>query len=186
LDVLEDLGLWLDLGFILLDPYSTLKELETNLEFLRHSQFIRISEPGHELISSLGALIALEDSPIHRHLAKKGILRGNDVGYQFQDPDIEAFYKGMSQWNRTISKKYFEFNNTYMFNYYAQQGHVSENFLDAHRLCMQIDIDFLIQLKDAIKNNGRTGIPIDSLVSQYKKRMESTIDAATGRMKEIT
>lgn len=178
MDILRERGLWLDLGFILLDPYTTLAELKTNLEFLRTSAFIEVAEPGHELISSLGPLIALEDSPIHRYLKARDVLSGTEVGYNFQDAEISFFYEGLRLWNQFIAPRYFEFNSQQMFVFYSKHGYVNESFLKAHRACLKIDIAFMWELLDAIEKHGRENVDIRPLVEQFAEQMFAVISGS--------
>lgn len=178
MDTIQKLGLWLDLGFILLDPYTTVVELRENLDFLNKSAFIDIAEPGHELISSLGPLIALEDSPIHRYLQAQGVLSGTDVGYNFQDKDIEFFYNGLRLWNKTVSSRYFDFTNKNMFIHYSKYGNINDKFLLSHRECLKIDILFMCSLLDEIENKGRENVVYNQLIDYYSEKMYSTIEGS--------
>lgn len=179
LKIIRETGLWLDMGFILLDPYTTMEELKINLQFLRDSPFVEISEPGHELISSLGPLIVLEDTPIHRYLSKQNILSGTDVGYNYQSDEITFFHKSLKAWNKMIASSYFSFNKKYLFDSYREHGIIPEDYIRRYKKCLRIDIECMCEILDALYKQPIPEIDIDSLLEKNKKRFMAIIQEET-------
>ena len=175
LQIIRETGLWLDMGFILLDPFTTLDELKVNLQFLRDSPFVDSSEPGHELISSLGPLIVLEDTPIHRYLSKQNILSGTDVGYNYQSDEITFFHKSLKTWNKMIADMYFGFNKKYLFDYYRVHGTIQEDYIRRYKMCLRIDIECMWEILECLYRQPIRQIQIESLLEKYKKRFQAVI-----------
>lgn len=175
LQIIRETGLWLDMGFILLDPYTTLDELKINLTFLRDSPFVDSSEPGHELISSLGPLIVLEDTPIHRYLSKQNILSGTDVGYNYQSDEITFFHRALKMWNKMIADAYFGFNKKYLFDYYREHGTIKEDYLRRYKKCLSIDIACMWEILECLYRQPLKEIRLESLLEEYKKRFMNVI-----------
>lgn len=176
LQIIQKTGIWLDMGFILLDPYTTLEELEVNLKFLRDSSFVEISEPGHELISSLGPLIVLEDTPIHRYLSRQNILSGTDVGYNYQSEEITCFHKALKLWNKKVSGTYFDFNNEQLFSYYADHGEIRDTYIRKYRQCLRIDIEFMWSIFELVRNQKTDETACNVLIDQYEKKFQAVIN----------
>lgn len=178
LETAEKLGLWLDMGFILLDPFTSMNELKLNLNFLRNSKFLKTAEPGHELISSLGPLIVLEDTPIERYLRNKDILSGSDVGYNFQCDGIAVFYKYLQMWNKLVAPAYFKFNQEKIFYYYEEHGTFDAECIQEYRKCLEIDIDCMIEIFTLIKENPVEN-EVDSVVleciDKYKEQFMNIV-----------
>lgn len=175
LQIIQKTGVWLDMGFILLDPYTTLKELEENLTFLRDSPFVEISEPGHELISSLGPLIVLEDTPIHRYLSRQNILSGTDVGYNYQSGEITRFHKALKLWNKAVAGDYFDFNKEQLFAYYGEHGEIRDSYLRKYKECLRIDIEYMWRVFELVQNEQTDENAWRVLIDTYAKKFRAVI-----------
>ncbi|MGH7450078.1 MAG: B12-binding domain-containing radical SAM protein [bacterium] len=92
LATLRELGLKYDMGFILMDAYTTYEELQQNLLYLiKHKKLIK--EQGSYL-SVTPSLIAYGGTPIYDRLVSERRLMGdffNGFYYQFADKDVRHF-----------------------------------------------------------------------------------------------
>jgi anaerobic magnesium-protoporphyrin IX monomethyl ester cyclase len=92
-EILKQVGLLFEFGFMLFDPSSTLKSLRENLKFLR-----AIIGDG-----SAGAvfcrMIPYDGTPIKDELERSGRLRGDicHPDYDFLDPKVTALYTSLSK-----------------------------------------------------------------------------------------
>jgi len=92
IEAVTELGLKMDVGFIMFDPYTTMEELEENMRFVREN---KLSVP----------MIRLQLFPGLRlvdRLREDGLLieRGLDLDYKFRNPRIAQAYKVM-HWSMT-------------------------------------------------------------------------------------
>jgi anaerobic magnesium-protoporphyrin IX monomethyl ester cyclase len=92
-EILKQVGLMFEFGFMLFDPSSTFESVGENVRFLR-----RIVGDG-----SAGAvfcrMLPYDGTPIKDDLERAGRLRGDvcNPGYDFLDPRIDAFYAELAR-----------------------------------------------------------------------------------------
>jgi anaerobic magnesium-protoporphyrin IX monomethyl ester cyclase len=87
-EILKQLRLVFDFGFMLLDPSSTFESILENVAFLR-----RIVGDGY-MAAEFCRMIPYDGTPIREQLAQQGRLRGDvsDPDYDFLDPRLTDFY----------------------------------------------------------------------------------------------
>jgi anaerobic magnesium-protoporphyrin IX monomethyl ester cyclase len=87
-EILKELGINFDFGFMMLDPSSTFGSIAENLAFLR-----TIVGDG-SAPAEFCRMIPYDGTPIKDQLAREGRLRGDVLSpdYDFLDPRLEVFY----------------------------------------------------------------------------------------------
>ncbi|MEZ6064080.1 MAG: radical SAM protein, partial [Planctomycetaceae bacterium] len=87
-DVLRDLGLSFDFGFMLLEPWSTIATVRNNIAFLRE-----FAGDGASVVNFCRTL-PYAGTPIAKRLLEEGrlTLRDFDADYSFLDPRLDVFY----------------------------------------------------------------------------------------------
>ena len=87
IEIVRELGLKMDVGFIMFDPYVTVEELEQNMRFIRE---LELSVPMIKLQLYPGI-------PIIEKIRQDGLLTesGLDLHYRFQNPGVAQAYKAM-------------------------------------------------------------------------------------------
>jgi len=90
-EVLRQLGLSFDFGFMLLEPWSTFTTLRNNISFLR-----RFAGDGAAVIGFV-RLLPYAGTAVHSRLVAEGRLSSHqlDADYRFMDPRLDAFYDWM-------------------------------------------------------------------------------------------
>jgi radical SAM superfamily enzyme YgiQ (UPF0313 family) len=90
--LLKSIGLTFEYGFMLLDPSSTFETVRDNLNFLR------IILADGCLPVTFCRMVPYDGTPIKDELVRTGRLRGGvcDPDYDFLDPRLEEFYKGLT------------------------------------------------------------------------------------------
>ncbi|HMG72228.1 MAG TPA: radical SAM protein [Pyrinomonadaceae bacterium] len=90
--LLKSIGLTFEYGFMLLDPSSTFETVRENLNFLR------IILADGCLPVTFCRMVPYDGTPIKDELVRTGRLRGGvcDPDYDFLDPRLEEFYKGLT------------------------------------------------------------------------------------------
>jgi radical SAM superfamily enzyme YgiQ (UPF0313 family) len=92
LATLRDLNLMYDVGFILIDPYTTYDELRQNLLYLREQH--RLIKRRGSYLSVTTSLMAFSGTPIYDRLVRERRLFGdylNGYYYHIADPDVRRF-----------------------------------------------------------------------------------------------
>lgn len=92
-EILKQLGINFDFGFMMLDPSSTFASVRENVAFLR-----RIVGDG-SAAAEFCRMIPYDGTPIKDELALSGRLRGDVLSpdYDFLDPRLEAFYQQVNE-----------------------------------------------------------------------------------------
>jgi anaerobic magnesium-protoporphyrin IX monomethyl ester cyclase len=90
-EILRSLGLSFDFGFMLLEPYSTLATVRSNIDFLR-----RFVGDGWA-VAGFCRTLPYAGTPLKRQLESEGRLSGSpfEPDYTFLDPKLDRFYDWM-------------------------------------------------------------------------------------------
>jgi anaerobic magnesium-protoporphyrin IX monomethyl ester cyclase len=92
-EILKELGIHFDFGFMMLDPSSTFESIFENVAFLR-----RIVGDG-SAAAEFCRMIPYDGTPIKDELAREGRLRGDvcNPDYDFLDPRLELFFEQVNE-----------------------------------------------------------------------------------------
>jgi radical SAM superfamily enzyme YgiQ (UPF0313 family) len=93
IEIVRRIGLNLRTGFILLDPYSTVPELQENMQFIKE---MRLEDEAKKAPAPFVTKLELHRGvPLVEKLREDGLLRekGVDVDYVFKDPQIRLMAK---------------------------------------------------------------------------------------------
>jgi anaerobic magnesium-protoporphyrin IX monomethyl ester cyclase len=92
-EILKELGINFDFGFMMLDPSSTFESILENVAFLR-----RIVGDG-SAAAEFCRMIPYDGTPIKEELARAGRLRGDVLNpdYDFLDPRLETFFAEITE-----------------------------------------------------------------------------------------
>jgi radical SAM superfamily enzyme YgiQ (UPF0313 family) len=92
-EILKELGIHFDFGFMMLDPSSTFESIFENVAFLR-----RIVGDG-SAAAEFCRMIPYDGTPIKDELAQQGRLRGDvcNPDYDFLDPRLELFFTQVNE-----------------------------------------------------------------------------------------
>jgi radical SAM superfamily enzyme YgiQ (UPF0313 family) len=90
-EILKELGLTFQYGFMLFEPSTTFESVRENMKFLR-----KIVGDG-STSAGFARMIPYDGTPIKDELARQGRLRGDVVSpdYDFLDPKVTNFYQGL-------------------------------------------------------------------------------------------
>ncbi len=103
LQILHSEGVYIQMGLIMFDPYTTLSELKENLRVLR-----ALSWPVTKGIFS--EMYAAEGTVFTRKLVRSGLLREDSImqnhTYDIADPKASRVYCMLKQWHRSHSSVY--------------------------------------------------------------------------------
>ncbi len=93
IEILNELGIYFDFGFMLLEPASTFESIFENVRFLR--QIVGDGSAPAEFCR----MIPYDGTPIKEELRRSGRLRGNVLNpdYDFLDPRLEVFFEEVNE-----------------------------------------------------------------------------------------
>lgn len=175
LDILKEVGIFTRIGFISVNPYSTLTTLKENFLFLK-----KIKSPNYYHYGGL-RLMLLPGTPIYYKVIKDNLLYNDDsiYGYNFSDPKVESFINAANLFFQKIKdhsiidyltlRRYYEYGtsiNKKIQNRYSALilNYEEEEFLDITELFEELYTNENIE--KFIKN-------IDITVQKIVKRAEN-------------
>jgi len=106
-EVLRELGLSFDFGFMLLEPWSTFTSLRNNIDFLR-----QFAGDGAAVVGFV-RMLPYAGTAVQRRLISEGRLSAHDIDadYSFLDPNLDVFYDWML---RTFHERNHNPNGTFI------------------------------------------------------------------------
>ena len=139
--ILKNLGIYVQMGFILFDPFVTVKELEKELNFLYKTQWAVTK-------GICTILFAAEGTPITTRIKREvGFIkkRGTNYIYRIIDDRARAIYEALRLWNRSNSQLY----EMAIDPISAPKVVTPEMFYQFHNICAQfkkLDLETLEEL----------------------------------------
>lgn len=149
LDILHEHGIYVQAGFILFDPFTTIEELEENYLFMKKYNYI-ISK------GIFTEMYAAEGTPFNTLLNKKGLVthefsnHGNSI-YEIQDKKVDIIYKCLKEWHKAHSKVYDQTIDPIS----APKSLDAEGLKIFHSLFLELrqkDLTFMKYILDIVKN----------------------------------
>lgn len=175
LQILADLGLKIDIGLIMLDPFTNLEEILTNLNTIKEIKYFESMYEGSFLISMYYPLRPVYGSPVHNLLDEKGMLRNNEDGYNFGCPDVELFNKVLKAW----LKKIYPVNLRYYLAFKAKElnQHELANELRQEKIKLAyLDVDFQIKLCNMIKSGEVSEENYEDLIQEWEHKLDPILN----------
>lgn len=93
IQIVRDSGIELRTGFIMFDPYTTVDEINENMQFIK--EFDLDKEARKVSAPFVSKLVLHRGTPLVEQLRKDGLLieKGIDVDYKFKDPQVQLMSK---------------------------------------------------------------------------------------------
>ncbi|MBD5534784.1 MAG: B12-binding domain-containing radical SAM protein [Lachnospiraceae bacterium] len=141
------------MGLMMLDPFTTLDELEENIKWLRKTKCYSYLDEKQEIFSIDGPVIAIPGTELYSYLEEHGLLANNDKKYDFQDRQIAVFNDIVEQWRTYVAPVSQKF---YLISKANKCGHleVEQVLKEKKTQAMLIDIEFMEELCRRIRNNS--------------------------------
>ncbi|MEN8230261.1 MAG: radical SAM protein, partial [Bacteroidota bacterium] len=180
IQILKNLGISIDYGFMLFQPSSTYNSLNENLDFLEH-----ICGDGYMPVSFLKMMPYLE-TRIEKELRKEGRLKGRPgfLDYDFYDRSIDDFYSFISEcfntwfnthYGLTIYSKWAA-NYLSVFTYYDGSVPGIEHLSDSLRTQVSDANRFITETMkqlSALFESGNYTLKNDSILNDYRSSIEN-------------
>lgn len=181
ISVIKELGLKTRIGFIMLDPYSTIDEIIENLNMIKDTNCADIIIPKHDLMSNINALMPIVGTEFYDNMQKASMLIKEDPYYCFQSSDVEVFYRYSRSWSSFISNI-----NLYVNSLFDDNFVFDESLYDIKKQLYNLDVDFLLNIAKNIKNYGLEESRLNSLYEEWRHRLENFDKDIRGRSYEYT
>lgn len=170
--ILNEIGISYDVGFIMLEPFTTIDEIITNLKHIRTVNCHKVRFAGNIPISIYIPLSPVYGSPIHKLLLNKNLLKNNtDLGYEFQDSNVRLYYDIVTkEWFKIIAPFIKQFDLIYKaksLNKYEEY----DRLLNEKIKLMELDIDFLESLCYAIKDSKIDRANCMEFIDEWKAKL---------------
>lgn len=160
LNILNGIHINYTIGFLPLDPYVSLDELEVNFHMVKESNYSKIECYANLPISCIPSLSVLNGSDFQRIINREGLNAKNDLGYKFVNKGIDKFFELKRIWCKHI----LPIHSMYYLIEIAEQ---KEERILANQLknlkieLMELDLDALLSFVDKIKESGTSGACIE-------------------------
>lgn len=150
LNILKDLNLEVEIGFMLLDPFVTIDEILNNFEILEKLKIFDICSEIQMPFSVSNPVVAIQGTPFYQMLKEKGMLARNQLGYNFVEKEIDLYMKVVSAWNQSVSK-IFDKRHLILKTKLNNQVEDYQQLKAAYRLFLEKDLEFVKSACQAIK-----------------------------------
>lgn len=178
LQTLRALGVDIDIGFIMFDPYLTTSELLNNVAFFRDNGLVKNNTwPFRPLVVNEGTVMK-------RQLEKDGLLTGeNDpaflsYGYRFLNPDIGIIADAVQSVARESAPVFYTLKTISKAHWERAEGsasHFAQNTVEENALIYLDFMDRLGRKADALFDQGE----VEREIVQVRKQILRLINAVS-------
>jgi radical SAM superfamily enzyme YgiQ (UPF0313 family) len=192
ISILQELDIYVQMGFILIDPWVTVPELEQELEFLKKTRWVVTKGICTTLFAPVGTRITERIKEEVPRIEK----RGSNYVYKVLDPQAERIHSALKLWSLAHTKLY----DMTIDPISAPKSLSDELYRDFHEVCsilknrdisifqellslsedVEIDLDKYVhkRLKETAKETAeikreveelytRAGLPYNSNINKY-------------------
>lgn len=177
INILKKLQCKIEIGFLILEPYVTLKEIFENLTYLINLDLYEFLDYNQSFFSQGATLFSIKGTKICEDINDLGISQQNDIGYMFLNPDVQKYYDNLKKWSDFLDSfnyiRYLIDKCLYFRNKKIYAGLMK--LLSEIRKC---DVDYmLVSITDMtectlIKAQNK----VNSLISDYKKIIDYALN----------
>lgn len=153
MEFLNEIDLPYSIGLIMLEPFTTIDELLTNIRMVKQLEYYRVRQIGNLPISVIQPLQAINGSKIYEELSEKNVLINNELGYHFADPNVSLFWKVLKQWRQKIYNITLLYDVIYQAEF-CKDTKLYEKLWDEKVELMKLDLEFLESLCLTIKEDA--------------------------------
>lgn len=150
MEFLNEIGISYSIGLIMLEPFTTIEEILTNIRMLKMLNYAKVRHIGNLPISVIQPLQAVSGSKIYEDLSQNQILVNSELGYEFTDPEVSMYWKAVKQWRQKIYDTALLYDVIYEAEYHGNMELYEFLFNEKVKL-MELDLNFLENLCIQIK-----------------------------------
>ncbi len=171
MELLNRIGISYSIGLIMLEPFTTLEELLTNIRMVKKLDYAKVHHIGNLPISVIQPLQAINGSQIYEELSEKKVLVNNELGYHFADSEVTLFWKVVKEWRKKIYEITLLYDVIYKAEYCGNKKLYEELWEDKVKL-MELDLDFLEDLCIYIRKAPEKVGDIPTYLREWEERAE--------------
>ncbi len=175
IQILKNLNVNINMGFIPMDPYVTIAEIKMNFEMLKK---YNILNDAYNVFSIHMYIISVEGTALKEILDRERLSRNNDKGYCFVNDEVNYLHDILKKWHKIISpmvskadliEGYQEIDK----NKFAVLNEIYNNLI-------RLDIDYVIFVCSLIEKSSNSTIDETHIFwweMQYNRLYEGFLEA---------
>jgi radical SAM superfamily enzyme YgiQ (UPF0313 family) len=175
LETLRKLGIRVYIGFLMLEPFTTLAEILTNVRTLQSTRFYDNAFEGHIPISMLIPVMPILGSSFYNQLREQNRLIPGEIGYEFKDEDVKTYYQIAKVWKDVIFEIYIKYYLIFQADERGQ-SELAEELTREKRRLLAIDLDFIEALCVKISNQQISSQNCQDFIAEWSKQVEPIRD----------
>lgn len=181
INILNDNNIKFTIGFLPLDPYVTLEELEQNYSLLKKIEYSKVSLYTNLPISCIPELNVLPGSAFHKIVLLDGLRANNERGYRFVNSVIEVFNCMKEQWSKEVIKVH---NLSYLISKaeLSNEKSLLEELKKAKSNLMDLDLECLLDFVKQLRQVNNSKIQIDNMFVERLKEIEQVFSVAKEKL----
>lgn len=175
LHILDNMNITYDIGFILLNPITTLEEIIETAEIFKLHNFNKNKHVIPRTVSS-GTLIAFFGSPIYDFIVKNNLADNSVKGYRFVDKRVELCHQIFIQWNHFLEKLYDKYG---LYLKLSSKGcrDLENKLKDIYYKANIIDIEFIEYVAKTVLQNQKGNLSdYSDMISIWTKKLEPLLE----------
>lgn len=153
LEILKNCDIKVEIGLIMIEPFTSIEEFVENLQCLEKTAFFDIVDITQSFISSSCTLISIPGTRMYEILARENVAtKKNELGYLFKDKKMQTIHEALKQWEKE-TKPYAE-SRYLIYKAMAEDDKVLVEKLTAwYKELLKEDLLFLKELAVTVKES---------------------------------
>ncbi len=186
--VLAEVGLKVAVGFIMLDPFSTIEEVSRSIVGLKETGYFSHMADAAFPLSQYSVLQVVHGTPFHELMKSQGSLVNNEVGYEFVDEAVRLFYRVRKAWAQNVYPVNLA---TYALAEAEELGwhDIADEFRREKRKLVELDVEFLLDLCARIQRGLLTEAHVEAYVLNWARKLapiQESMALATDMLRQST
>lgn len=178
--LLKKLRITHNVYFILFDPFTTIDEIQTNLDFLEEIDYC--SNPVHfrKPVSTFPKIIAFPGSDIFKEYMQKGIItkHGYSYDWEFVNSNLSEFYQVLTKWKDEVAFNFINAESIILSRFFRANNQlgITRNIYHLSRKFIKIDLKFMNALVQYYKANPNNLDSPFQLIESFKDESNAIIE----------
>lgn len=169
---LSELGISYMMGLVLLDPFTTLREILSNIEAMKSIECYNYAFYHQLPVSCLMPLYPIHDTPFYKYMEKQGLLEDDKaIKYSFADADAAVFNDAMSQWKQKVISVVNTLD-AYLENAAQEELERINRLISMRKQLLRVDLEFLEALCIEIMNNNKSVESLKGLIEKWEIKIK--------------
>lgn len=173
LEILHKMNIKISIGFLIFEPFVTMKEIRENIEILKSTKYYDWAEEDFNPVSLRTPVILFPGTKIREQMVNQGLyLAGEECGYVFQDENIILLRKIMVEWGKILRPIHLMYYLIYKA-IESKQSVLAEKLMMARSKLIELDLCFIEDACDQIENKRISFENFEDILSKWKSALNS-------------